>query len=128
MEKVLIGLSGGVDSSVAAAVLKQQGFEVLGATLKMHGGLKNSEKDISDAKDVCEKLNIPHNVFDFSSLFKTEVEDYFVNAYLKGETPNPCIVCNKTSACFSRSIISSCKYCAFNFKPSWGCFSTSNNF
>ena len=96
MEKVLIGLSGGVDSSVAAAVLKQNGYDVVGATLKMHGGLKNSEKDISDAKDVCEKLNIPHNVFDFSSLFKTEVEDYFVNAYLKGETPNPCIVCNKT--------------------------------
>ena len=96
MEKVLIGLSGGVDSSVAAAVLKQNGYDVVGATLKMHGGLKNSEKDIMDAKDVCEKLNIPHNVFDFSSLFKTEVEDYFVNAYLKGETPNPCIVCNKT--------------------------------
>ncbi len=96
MEKVLIGLSGGVDSSVAAAVLKQGGYDVLGGTLKMHGGLKNSEKDISDAKDVCEKLNIKHYVFDFSALFKREVEEYFVNAYLNGETPNPCIVCNKT--------------------------------
>lgn len=96
MEKVLIGLSGGVDSSVAAAVLKQQGFLVTGATLKMHDGVKNSKKDIDDAKDVCTKLGIEHHVFDFSLLFKREVEDYFVNAYLNGFTPNPCIVCNKT--------------------------------
>ena len=96
MEKVLIGLSGGVDSSVAAAVLKQNGYDVLGATLKMHGGLKNSEKDILDAKNVCDNLNIEHYVFDFSTLFKREVEDYFVNAYLNGYTPNPCIVCNRT--------------------------------
>lgn len=96
MEKVLIGLSGGVDSSVAAAVLKQNGYDVLGATLKMHGGLKNSEKDILDAKNVCDNLNIEHYVFDFSALFKKEVENYFVNAYLNGYTPNPCIVCNRT--------------------------------
>ena len=96
IEKVLIGLSGGVDSSVAAAVLKQNGYDVLGATLKMHGGLKNSEKDILDAKSVCENLNIEHYVFDFSCAFKREVEDYFINSYLNGYTPNPCIVCNKT--------------------------------
>ena len=96
MEKVLIGLSGGVDSSVAAAVLKQQGFDVTGATLKMHDGVKNSEKDILDAKNVCEKLSCEHYVFDFTSTFKKEVQDYFVNAYLNGLTPNPCIVCNKT--------------------------------
>lgn len=96
MKKVLIGLSGGVDSSVAAAVLKEQGYCVIGATLFLH---KEDElargRDISDAKSVCDKLGIEHHVFDFTELFASEVKDYFVNSYINGETPNPCIVCNK---------------------------------
>jgi len=85
-------MSGGVDSSVAAAIIKNEGFECIGATMRLHGC---GENDAEDAKKVALSLDIPHYVFDFSGDFEKEVIDRFVSAYENGLTPNPCIECNK---------------------------------
>jgi len=93
--KVMVGMSGGVDSAVAAMLLNEMGYEVAGATFRMTG----SDEDwdgAADAKSVAEKLGIPHYVFDFRELFAREVKDYFIKEYLRGRTPNPCVECNKT--------------------------------
>ena len=94
MKTVLVGMSGGVDSSVSAIKLLKEGCNVVGATLSMGRGCDISA--IVDAKIVCEKLGIEHHVIDVSYNFKNKVIDYFVNSYLNGETPNPCSVCNRT--------------------------------
>ncbi|MBO4957123.1 MAG: tRNA 2-thiouridine(34) synthase MnmA [Rickettsiales bacterium] len=94
MKTVLVGMSGGVDSSVSAIKLLKEGYNVVGATLSMGRGCDISA--IVDAKIVCEKLGIEHHVIDVSYNFKNKVIDYFVNSYLNGETPNPCSVCNRT--------------------------------
>ncbi len=98
-------MSGGIDSSLAAALLKRRGFEVIGATMKLWPKEQCEEdhplrvccslKDIEDAREVAAKLNIPHYVFDFHKEFKNKVIDYFCNEYIKGLTPNPCIICNR---------------------------------
>lgn len=97
--KVLLGMSGGVDSSVAAILLKNKGYEVLGVTLRLKPfGDKNEDlqaKDINDAKKVCDILGIEHVVYDLRDVFKEKVIDYFVNEYINGRTPNPCVECNK---------------------------------
>lgn len=95
MEKgeVLIGMSGGVDSSVAAALLKEEGYEVVGATLKLWD---SPEGDRRDAAAVCETLGIAHHVLDFSRKFREQVINPFVDAYRSGRTPNPCIFCNRS--------------------------------
>lgn len=91
-EKVLLGMSGGVDSSVAAILLKKQGYEVIGATMK----LWEKENNIQDeAKNICDILKIPHHVFDFTIEFKEKVIEDFAENYKNGRTPNPCIQCNK---------------------------------
>ena len=90
--KALIGMSGGVDSSVAAYLLKNQGYECIGAT--MHLYTENSS-DIADAKSVSEKLSIPFKVLDFSDDFSSLVVDRFVREYIEGKTPNPCVDCNR---------------------------------
>ncbi|MEG1886707.1 MAG: tRNA 2-thiouridine(34) synthase MnmA [Oscillospiraceae bacterium] len=98
-KSVMIGMSGGVDSSVAALLLMQNDYDVGGATLSLHGENDNSccsNKDIVDAKNVCEKLKIPHYVFDFHEEFKQNVINNFINEYNCGRTPNPCIDCNRT--------------------------------
>ena len=91
-KRVLLGMSGGVDSSVAAILLQQQGYEVVGITFKMF----DSDDDIFvDAKKVCDQLNIEHIPYNCQSTFKQYVIDYFGQTYRKLETPNPCIECNK---------------------------------
>ena len=101
-KKILAAMSGGVDSSAAAILLQEQGYEVVGATVKMFGnkdvGIKEpdaSKQDVEDAKAVAEKLGIEHHVLDFSSCFKKCVINHFVNEYKCGRTPNPCVDCNK---------------------------------
>ena len=95
-EKLFVGMSGGVDSSAAAALLMEQGFNVSGVTLSLYDGEKcGSSKDIEDAAAVCKKLGIEHFVFDFKDKFKKAVIDKFISEYQIGNTPNPCIECNK---------------------------------
>ena len=93
MMKILVGMSGGVDSSAAAALLKEKGHCVTGLTLKLCEFDK--EQDLSDAKAVCEKLGIEHLTLDLKAEFKEKVMDCFVAQYKEGLTPNPCLECNK---------------------------------
>ena len=94
MKKVLLGMSGGIDSSVSAIMLLKQGYEVVGATMKLNDTAE-TEKSIQDAKEVCDKLNIPHYVFDLKNEFKCKVIDKFIDEYKNAKTPNPCVECNK---------------------------------
>lgn len=104
-KRVVIGMSGGVDSSVAAYLLKQQGYDVIGVTMQIwqdkskeayerEGGCC-SLSAVEDARRVCNKLDIPFYVMNFKQIFEKMVIDYFVDEYLVGRTPNPCIACNK---------------------------------
>ncbi len=92
-EKVLLGMSGGVDSSVAAFLLKEQGYEVFGITLLLTETDDGSAA--KDAKAVCDRLGIEHITRDLKTEFKNYVTDAFTREYKNGKTPNPCVVCNK---------------------------------
>ena len=97
--KVLVGMSGGVDSSVAAAMMIDAGYEVAGATLRLWGGDSDSGccsvADVDDARRVAQQLDIPHYVFNFSDEFDERVVSPYVQAHVDGQTPNPCIECNR---------------------------------
>lgn len=101
---IVVAMSGGVDSSVAAAILKEQGYNLIGITIKTYNyedvGVRNehsccSLEGINDARTVATKLGFPHYVVDFTKEFYREVINYFIKDYLEGRTPNPCVVCNR---------------------------------
>ena len=102
--KVVVAMSGGVDSSVVAALMKEEGYDVTGITLKLYDDTKQSKEgrqccagqDIMDAKRVSESININHKILFYQKKFKSEVIDSFIDSYAAGETPIPCVQCNQT--------------------------------
>ena len=102
--RVVVAMSGGVDSSVVAALMKQEGYDVTGITLKLYDDAKQSKEgrqccagqDILDAKRVSEIININHKILFYQKKFKSEVIDAFIDSYAAGETPIPCVQCNQT--------------------------------
>lgn len=103
-KKVVVGMSGGVDSSVAAYLLKEKGYDVIGITLRMSPDDEEIEEReggccslsaVEDARRVCDRIGIPFYVLNFKDVFKEKVIDYFIDEYMEGKTPNPCIACNK---------------------------------
>ena len=122
-KKVMLGMSGGVDSSVAAVLLQEQGYEVIGVTMKLrpegllqqvNGGCGSSD-DVEDARRVAECLGIEYHVMDFTEIFTRQVIDYFVKEYQRGRTPNPCIACNhylKFGALYDKAMEMGCDYIA----------------
>lgn len=105
METVVVGMSGGVDSSVAAWLLKQQGYNVIGVTMQIWQSEEQAVMEdnggccglsaVDDARRVADSIGIPHYVMNFREPFKEKVIDYFTSSYLAGRTPNPCIACNR---------------------------------
>ena len=110
MKKVLLGMSGGVDSSVSAILLQKEGYEVIGITMAL-----SKETDDTDAKAVCKELGIEHHFVDLKSEFKKYVIDNFIKCYANAKTPNPCIECNrklKFGAMFDKAKELGCDYLA----------------
>lgn len=104
--RIVVAMSGGVDSSLTAAILHKMGYEVIGVTLKLYDGGESScststkrccaSRDIEDARKVAEKIGFPHYVMNYQSRFNEEVVNYFVDSYSRGETPLPCVKCNQS--------------------------------
>ena len=104
-KKVVVGMSGGVDSSVAAYLLKKEGYDVIGVTMQIWQEEEELKEEaeggccglsaVDDARRVARALDIPYYVMNFKNIFKEKVMDYFVDEYLQGRTPNPCIACNR---------------------------------
>ena len=102
--KIVVAMSGGVDSSTVAGMIKKEGYDVIGVTLKLYDDIKTSKKgrqccagqDIVDAKRVSQELNIEHKILYYQKRFKADVIDSFIDSYVAGETPIPCVQCNQT--------------------------------
>ena len=95
MKKVLLGMSGGVDSSVSAILLKEQGYDVIGITLELFGGTCCNTDAIVGAKQICNSIGIPHITYNLKEEFQCKVINNFIDEYSNQRTPNPCIECNK---------------------------------
>lgn len=118
-KRVLLGMSGGVDSSVSALLLKQEGYEVIGATMRLWEDGENLEGSccsfsaIQDAKKICDKIGIPHYALDCREEFKKRVVKDFISCYQCAKTPNPCIECNrylKFDAFYEKALELGCDY------------------
>ena len=124
--KVVVAMSGGVDSSVAALLLKEAGYPVIGVTMKLYS-LEQAElpayyrgcctiDDVEDARAVCRQLGVPHYVLNVQDAFRTHVVDYFTSEYASGRTPHPCIACNdkiKFSFLLERAPRPRCRLCGY---------------
>ncbi|MGL5318012.1 MAG: tRNA 2-thiouridine(34) synthase MnmA [Bacteroidales bacterium] len=93
MKKVLLGMSGGTDSSVSAILLKEAGYEVIGITFRFYDREENTQH-LNDARDLAARLGIEHRIYDARETFKHKILDYFVSEYMQGRTPVPCVICN----------------------------------
>ncbi|MGC2423874.1 MAG: asparagine synthase-related protein, partial [Nitrospirota bacterium] len=95
IRKIAVAMSGGVDSSVAAALLRRAGEDVIGVTMRLWGEESDSGPAVDSAAEVCRVIGIEHRVLDLREIFRQEIINYFLDSYVQALTPNPCVRCNQ---------------------------------